>query len=384
MGKVYQSLRGVVQETLHRSKTNSMVFARVKGSDAASLNNEIEELEKILADRIGRLKAAVRDRQAMVAGEAQYTEQFIEILRANIAVLEAKLKETEDTVCRKDVASQRMEESLSSKIRDLLSAVQEKEGALESRGSEVNDLKSKIDVLVKQLTQLELAIQQAKGETASHAERADSLTESSKAKINTLEAQLRQAEQIVRAKDWGMKELDQNLTAKIQNLESQVTNKDKLLADRDRQVTDLNSQLKRLTNVTKKMSSFFRQAEALDIQAQDIGTVVAGKQLKTGEEKPATSQFQYVGVTSNVTDAALETLETVSRDAFERMIGEFGELINVIKPLASVIVRDHVAALGESIEKFPKPRLAELLHNLSQEISDENLKTGFRERLGKL
>jgi hypothetical protein len=88
-----------------------------------------------------------------------------------------------------------------------------------------------------------------------------------------------------------------------------------------------------------------------------------------------------VGVTSNVTDA---TLQTVSRDAFERMIDEFGELINVIKPLASVIVRDHVAALGESIEKFPKPRLAELLHNLSQEISDENLKIGFRERLGKL
>jgi chromosome segregation ATPase len=357
-----------------------MDSARAKGNDGG-LNDAMEELEKIFVDGIGRLKAAVSDDQAVVASEAQHAEQVIEGLKANITVLEAKLRETEDTVHRKDVASQKMEESLGTEIRDLQSAVKKKEEALESRDSEVNDLKSKIDVLVEQATHLELAVQQTKGEAASHAERADNLTESSKAKINTLEAQLRQAEQIVRAKDWTMKELDQNLTAKIQNLESQLTNKDKLLADRDRQVTDLNSELKRLTNVIKEMSSFFRPAEALDTQAQDIGAVVAGKQLKTGEEKPATSQFQDVGVTSNVTDAALQT---VSRDAFERMIGEFGELINVIKPLASVIVRDHVAALGESIEKFPKPRLAELLHNLSQEISDENRKTGFRERLGKL
>jgi hypothetical protein len=160
-----------------------------------------------------------------------------------------------------------------------------------------------------------------------------------------------------------------------------MTNKDKLLAGRDRQVTDLNAELKRLPNGTKQISSFFRPVEALDTRAQDIGTVIAGKQWKTGEVKPATSQFQDVGVTSNVTDAALKT---VSRDAFERMIGEFAELINVIKPLASVIVRGHVMALGESIEKFPKPRLAELLHSLSQEISDENRRTGFRARLDKL
>jgi chromosome segregation ATPase len=357
-----------------------MVSALPKDNDG-SLNEAMEELEKVFVDGIGRLKAAVSDDQAVVASEAQHAEQAIEGLKANIAVLEAKLRETEDTAHRKDVASQKMEETLGTEIRDLKSVVKKKEEALESRDSEVNDLKSKIDVLIGQVTHLELAIQQAKGEAASHAERADNLTESSKAKIHTLEAQLRQAEQIVRAKDWTLKELDQNLTAKIQSLESQMTNKDKLLADRDSQVADLNSELKRLTHVIEETSSLFRLAEALDTQAQDNGTVIAGKQLKTGEVKPATCQFQDVGVTSNVTNAPLQI---VSRDAFERMIGEFGELINVIKPLASVIVRDHVAALGESIEKFPKPRLAELLHNLSREISDENRKTGFRARLDNL
>jgi hypothetical protein len=334
----------------------------------------MEELEKILVDGIGRLKAAVREGEAVAAGEAQSTEQAIEILRANIAVLEAKLRETEDTLRQKDVASQRIEETLSTKIRDLQSAVQEKEEALESRGSELDDLKFKIDGLVKQLTQSELALQQAKGEAASEAQRADNIAESSKAKIFTLEAQLRQAESIVRVKEWALEELDENLTAKIRDLETQLT-------DRDRQITNLNCELKGLTNGIKEKPSFSWQGEALGIQAQDIGTVVAGQPLKTGEEKPAISQFQDVGATSNVTDAAEET---VSRETFGRIIDELGGLTNVMASIASLIVRNHVKALGESMGKFPKTRLTELLDNLSQEILDEKLKTVFRERLSKL
>ena len=369
MDNVYRPLRGVVQETLHLSKTNSMVLARVKGSDAASLSDAIEELEKTLVDRIGRLKAVIRDKQAAVAGEAEYTEQVSEILRANIAALEAKLRESEDAVNRKDVASQKMEESLSLTIRDLQSAVKEKEEALESRVSEVNDLKS-------QLSHLELAVRQAK-EVPSEAQRAEDLTESFKGKIATLEAQLRQAEQTVRGKDWTL----QDLTAKIQDLETQLRDKEELPEDRDRQVTGLNAELKRLTNGIKEESSFFREAEALDAQAPAIDTVVAGAQLTTGEEKPATSPSHDVGVTSHVMDAARET---VAGDAFDRMIGELGELTNIMDSMASLIVRNHVKALGESMENFPKTRLAELIDKLSQEISDEKLRTGFRERLGRL
>jgi len=364
MDNVYRPLRGVVQETLHLSKTNSMVLARVKGSEAASLSDAIEELEKTLVDRIGRLKAVIRDKQAAVAGEAEYTEQVSEILRANIAALEAKLRESEDAVNRKDVASQKMEESLSLTIRDLQSAVKEKEEALESRVSEVNDLKS-------QLSHLELA------KVASEAQRAEDLTECFKGKIATLEAQLRQAEQTVRGKDWTL----QDLTAKIQDLETQLRDKEELLEDRDRQVTGLDAELKRLTNGIKEECSFFREAEALDGQAPAIGKVVAGAQLTTGEEKPATSPSHDLGVTSHVTDAARET---VAGEAFDRMIGELGELTNIMDSMASLIVRHHVKALGESMENFPKTRLAELIDRLSQEISDEKLRTGFRERLGRL
>src|SRR6266508_2180781 len=123
MGKVYRSLTGAVLETLHRSKTNSMIFAREKGSDAASLNDATEEFEKIIVDRIGRLKAAVRDSQAVVAGASQHAEQVIETLRTDIALLDAKPTATEDTVRRKDATSQRIKESLRTKIPDLKRAV---------------------------------------------------------------------------------------------------------------------------------------------------------------------------------------------------------------------------------------------------------------------
>jgi chromosome segregation ATPase len=317
MGKVYQSVRGAVQGTLNRKKPDIMVSALPKGNDG-SLNEAMEELEKVFVDGIGRLKAAVSDDQAVVASEVQHAEQAIEGLKANIAVLEAKLRETEDTAHRKDVASQKMEESLGTEIRDLKSVVKKKEEALESRDFEVNDLKSKIDVLIGQVTHLELAIQQAKGEAASEAQQAEQVIEGLKVKIATLEDQLTQTEQRVGGTDWTIKGLDQH---------------------RDRQVIDLNAELEPQTNGMKEMAA---------------------------------------GATSIVTEAARET---VSQDAFDRMIAEFSELTNVIASIASLIVRDHVRTLGESMSEFPQKRLTELLDSLSGDISDDKLKADFQERL---
>ena len=145
MSKVYQSVRGVVQGALHRPKPE-MGSARVKDNDG-SLNDAIQEFEKIFVDGIGRLKAAVGDDQAVVASEARHAEQLIDDLRANIAALEARLRDTEDVVHKQDLASQNKEESLRTEIADLNSVLKKKEEALESRVSEVNDLKSKADML---------------------------------------------------------------------------------------------------------------------------------------------------------------------------------------------------------------------------------------------
>ena len=249
--------------------------------------------------------------------QAQQAEQVTESLKATITGLEAKLKETEDTLHRKDTAGQNLEETLKTEIRDLQSLVKKKDEALEGRDSELTNLKSKRDGLAEQITQLELAIQQAKGEAASQAQHAAKVIEGLKIKIATLEAQRRQPEQMVGGIDWTIKGLDQ---------------------DGDRQVTDINAELDLQTNRTKK--------------AAGVTSVI---------EKPAR--------------------KTVSQDAFDRLIAEFSELTNVIESIASLIVRDHVRALGESMEEFPQRRLTELLESLSGQIADAKLKAKFRERI---
>ena len=463
MTKVMQSVRGVVQGTLHRRKPHLMVSARVKDSDG-SLNDAIGELEKILVDRIGSLKAAVSDDQAVVAREAQDAEQVIEGLRANITVLEAKLRETEDTVRRKEAASQQMEENLSAEIRDLQSAVKKKEEALESRESEVNVLKSKIDVMTVQVSHLELAIEHAKADAASEAQRAEQVSDGLKTNITALEARLRETEDTIRQKDVANQKLEENLSAEIRDLQSVVKKKEEALESRESEVTDLkskldvlidqvthlelanghakevaaskaqdaeqvidglkmkiatlqaqlsqteqivgglvessrllsaestskeldqdqNSEAVDLNTESKPHTNGIKHSEAeslIDTQAQANGTVVERVQSETDEEKSTAFQFDAAGVMPVATEAAPQT---VSPYAFDRMTAEFSELSNVMGSIASLIIRDHVRAFGESMEEFPKARLRELVESLSKTISDDKLKADFCQRFAKV
>ena len=280
MSRVYEALKGVVQESLHRSKANSIFMARSKDSEGLIVNDKMEELQEIVADWIDTLKAAVEEREAVVAGEVQRTEQAIENLKGKIAVLEAKLTNTQA---------------------------------------------------------------------------------------------------IVQAKESTIKGLEQDINAKIQELENQARSNSELLAERERQVNDLKSKLKLVKNGINETSSFFRQVEEAlaAVDAQDIATPVPAEELTRKGEKPVDVQFNAVGGKSNAVDAAQGT---VPRKFFDRMTVA---LSHVLGPKASTVVRDHVAALGESMERFPKARVKELIEIVSQEIPDDNLKIGFREVLGE-
>jgi predicted nucleic acid-binding Zn-ribbon protein len=425
MGKVYQLVRGVVRGTLHRQKSDIMVSAPANG-DKSSLNNAMEELEKIFLDGIGRLKTAVSADQAVFSSKAEHAEQAVENLKANVTALETKLKETEDSLHRKEVASQKMEETLSSEIGNLQSVVKNKEEALESRDSELNESKSKIDVLTEQVTRSELAMRQAKEEAASKARDAAQVIESLRANIAVIEAKLKETEDTLHKKDVDSRKMEESvrtdirdlqnvvknnrdllleqvtrsesaiqrakdeaasegqhaaqvfegLKVKIATLESKLTQTEQAVAgtsgtlkgldqDRDTEVIDFNAELEIQTNGTK------------NIQEQDNGILIKGEQLKTGEEQPATSHVQAEGITFIVPEA---TRKTVSQETFDGMIAQFSELTNVIGRMAAVIVRDHVRALGESMKEFPQTRLAELVESLSTEITDDRLKADFRKR----
>ena len=271
MGKVYESLKEVVTQ---RSKNISVVSAGEKDTHALSLNEEIRELEESIVPRIGRFKAALKERETAVAGEARRVEQVIENLRAEIAMLENQLKEAEDTVRRKDIASQKIEE---------------------------------------------------------------------------------------------------RLTAEVHGLQDELKNNKETLERRDAEIKDLKSQLQLLTRGVKEMSSFFKQAEALAGAELPSGSSVVTKEpTNKVEEKPAGTELKGTVVTSKETASSQQTTPTNILDRVTH------ELTQIMGPMAPVIVRDKVASLGESMEKFPNSRVRELLGIISKEILNENAKARFR------
>jgi chromosome segregation ATPase len=291
-------------------------------------------------------------------------------------MLETKLKDAEETGRRKESVSQKMEEGLTAEIHALQNELNTEKETLQSRDNEINDLKSNVDVLVKQVTELEKAIKQAKAEAAKEATRTEQLTESLNTKIAELEAQIRDIKEIVRGKEATIKALEENLASEIQDFENQLTNKENLLAGRDGEINDLKSKLQVLTGKIQEMTSFLKQAEALaTVEAQNSSTLAASEPLNAVKEKPADSPFKVKvpSVTSNEQTNVAQ--QTVSPNFFDLMSQE---LTTIIGPQAPMFVREHVAVCGESMEKFPKSRLAELLEIVSQDIVNEALRIGFR------
>ena len=225
---------------LQRSKNDPVALAGVKHIHASSLDVEIDEL----VQRISGLKAAVKHREEEIRKE---TQQVIQTLSEDFAMLETKFRDAEEIVRSKESVSQKMEARLTAEIHALQNELNTEKETLQSRDNEINDLKSNVDILVKQVTELEIAIKQAKAEAAAEANRTEQLAESSNTKIAALEAEIRDIKEIVRGKESTIKGLEQNLTAKILDFETQLRNRENLLAGRDTEINDLKSKLQVLT-----------------------------------------------------------------------------------------------------------------------------------------
>src|SRR5262249_46691074 len=135
--------------------------------------NDLKSNRDVLAEQITRLELAIQQAKGEAANKAQHAEQDRKSVEEGMTGVEAKVREMEEDLHKKEVNNQKMEESLITENRNLQSVVKQKEEALKSRDSEVNDLKSNRDVLAEQITRLELATQQAKGEAANKAQHAE-------------------------------------------------------------------------------------------------------------------------------------------------------------------------------------------------------------------
>jgi DNA repair exonuclease SbcCD ATPase subunit len=425
MGKVYQMVREVVQGTLNRTTASPTVSSQVTGNED-SLSEALEDLDKIFADGIRRLKAAVSDNRALALTKTKHAEQVIEGLRANVTGLEARVRETEDNLHNQNVAGQKMEENFRTEIDDLQRALKEKEESLQSRISEVNDLRSKIDVMAEQISQAELAVRR---ETATKVQEGEHVIEGLKANVTGLETRLKEAENTVERKDAALQNLENNLTAEIRDLQSVVTKKDQALESREAEVNDLRTKLDVMAEQLSQSELAVRKAKGVATsKMQEAEQVIEGLKANNivleATLKAKLSQAEQNGVGS--TDSSISKLdhdpnepaidldghsqlqrnettasmaqafanlqaqamariteaasETVSPAAFVHIVAGFSKFANVIENVASLIVRDHVRTLGESMEKFPQKRLPELLESLSNELSHAKLKADFRKR----
>ena len=347
-----------MQDTLRQRKNNTMQLVQVKHSTSSNLRHEIENLERLVTQRLGKVKAAMQAGEAIVIQESRQAEQLAANLKTDIAVLRANLKEAEVAFAIRDLARQKIEESLNAKIKSFQEEITKKEALLVTRENEITGYKLKIS--------------KTEEEAASNAKSAEDVAQNTLAKVTVLEAKLKATEELANYQESSIQELKNELDAKAQEFDCIVKDEQELLMRRDSEINDLKSQLKRLTTGISEMSSFFRQAGALnDIEAQAQNDTTAGVEEKVAAVQSHTS-------TTHIASAAVG--EIAAPEIFERIITEFSEATNMIDTLASLIVQQQVKALGESVEAFPRTRLSELLECLAKDIEDEKRQIDFRQR----
>jgi hypothetical protein len=421
MNGVYKSLKGKVQDTLHVGKAGSDTAAVDDADGATNLSRGIEELEQVLCGGLGKLREAVRRTEAKRAEEEVRAQRVIGELKANIATLEAKLRDTEQTIRKKDSSRQQIEETLKARVQELLDELKKKEEPAAARAKEINDLRAKLEAERKRSSELEAGCEKARAEAAANAKRADEAVVASRARIETVEAQLRERDEVTRRKEALIRDLEQRLTAKSEEFEKLVKQQQTVLAGRDAIISDLKSQLRLLTKGIGEMSSFFKQAQAFTvIERAENGA--GSKPAGSAERRPSAAPLAEAAVAAERNGAPLKTEatarepvarqvsaahpvkaaeeskaapkraprstpltddEVLSPDVIERISEELAEAAGVMAPLAILIVREHVEALGETTERFPKASVPDLLDSVSRELLDEKRQVVFRKRLAQ-
>jgi chromosome segregation ATPase len=324
MSTMYESLKEVVHEMSHRSKSEPIPLAAVKHSHAPSLVAKVDEAQQFMAEKLDGLKVALQQGEEMAEKESQRAEQVIAALRKTLAMAESQLTEAAEELRRKESASDAMEESLNAKIDALQKELGKEQETLQSRETQIADLKSNLDASVTQIRESESTVRQAQDEAAAERKRTQELKENFNQRIAALEA-----------------------------------DKQALLAARETETSDLKSQLELLTSWVKEMPSFIKQPEtvAAVVEYQNGGGAVNNQYRNRAMEKPLTAD---------------QIVPPIFFDLIAR------ELVSIKGAMSSTIVRDRVAALGESTEKFPRSRLPALLEDLSEGIVNRNVKIAFR------
>ena len=348
MSSVYESLKGVVQDTLQRSKTiPPSKVAPLDGIESetvtdehANLADEIDSIENFITEKISRLKSAAKQTESLLTQESERAQETITSLRERIASLEGQV-----------------------------GAAEEK---LRSRSREFDELTAHTEALTKRVGELESSLAQAKDETAAETRRASQLMETSSQKLSALENRVKELDDLVQQKQSTIRDLEQKLASVNQELAVRLEEREKLTAARDAEMNDLKSQLSVFTRWLQEMPSITKQGEppALPVEQQNGSAIV--ERTNGAERKPSLREGRTQAVAPKIVPPANQTVAPTFFDLMAR------ELTLIKGPTAAAAIREKVTGLGESMDQFPRSRLAELLEALSKDIINDDLKIAFR------
>jgi chromosome segregation ATPase len=378
MSRAYEVVKLKMRNTLGLERNNVMAPPSEPSVKVASLLDEMQSFEKLVAEGIGKLQAAVAAGEALDEAKSRQAQEHLSKLEEELAATTSRVKETEEVLEQRDLAHKKAEETLNATIKDLQAELEKKEEALAARDSEIGALNSRLANHVKQIAELELGLEAARQESARQEMRADDLTASFHGKIGTLDSQLKETEAIVRQKEWTVNDLEQRLRAKAEQWEATIKDQEELLVQRDSEIKDLKSQLEKLTKGLREMSYLFRKAEVLkEFDSEERDTPDPDQRRPLAAEKVA------VIPSNEAPRMAATEPETVSREVIQSITNELARIANIIAPLASLMVHQQAKALGESLEKFPKTRLQQLLEGLAKEVARGNPNLDCRQRLAE-
>jgi hypothetical protein len=111
-----------------------------------------------------------------------------------------------------------------------------------------------------------------------------------------------------------------------------------------------------------------------------------GAEASVASREPAGARV-YPGSSSarvSVDENAPASRGNAGEPVLPDFLGRIGSaLTEAMGPIASLVVRDQIAALGERYESFPRARLGQLIDLVGQEILNEKMKETFRKTMAE-
>jgi succinoglycan biosynthesis transport protein ExoP len=146
---------------------------------------------------------------------------------------------------------------------------------------------------------------------------------------------------------------------------------------------------KRLQDVSKRLSRGIADQKIED-EVSEIVKITAENGAKPTQELP--SLASPAAIMKAVLPAAVDSHQTIAkpriREPDKGLPAEFldvvgDKLLKAMGPMAPIVLREHVRAVGGAAGSFPKAKLAELAKELGQEISDDHHRQVFEKELSE-